>query len=259
MPDSMPDQTAGTDPPPEPAKEAPRDRLRKALVAPSRKQVVVAILLGLVGFAAVTQLRTAGTDEAYAGLRQEELINVLDGLNGARQRTEAEITRLDDVATDLRDDTTKRETALKQAQEQVEALNILAGLVPVTGPGVRITIREDTGRVRLGSLLDTIQQLRTVKAEAIAINGAVRVVAQTAFVETDGGFLVDGVRIEAPYVIDVIGDPGVLTGAINFGLGPRKQIEDDGGAVQVREVDTLDIEVVAERDEPRYSTNDQGQ
>ncbi|MDN5744665.1 MAG: DUF881 domain-containing protein [Nocardioidaceae bacterium] len=239
--------------------EAPRARIRRALLAPSRRQVVVAILLALVGFAAITQVRTAGTDEAYAGLRQGELITVLDGLNGARQRTEAEINRLEDVATDLRDDTTKRQTALKQAQDQIDTLNVLAGLVPVTGPGIRITIREETGQIRLGTMLDVIQQLRTVGAEAVAINGAVRVIAQTSFAVTEDGFQVDGVKVQAPYVIDVIGDPSALSGAISFGLGPKKQIGDDGGSVAVREVDTVDIDVIAKRKEPRYSTDSAGQ
>ncbi|NGZ99775.1 DUF881 domain-containing protein [Nocardioides sp. W3-2-3] len=84
-------------------------------------------------------------------------------------------------------------------------------------------------------MLDTIQGLRTVGAEAIAINGTARVVAQTSFENTDGGFLVGGERVEAPYVIDAIGEPDVLRGAIDFTLGPKRQIKSDGGDVKVEE------------------------
>lgn len=235
------------------------ERLQQALLRPSRKQVVAGVLLALLGFGAVTQVRIAGTDENYAGLREQELIDVLNALSGTRQRTESEIDRLEEVAAGLRDDTTKRQTALDQADAEVDALNILAGLVPVTGPGIRLTITEEDGRVRLASLLDTIQELRTVRAEAIAVNGTVRVIAQTSFREVEGGFLIDGERVEAPYVIDVIGEPGVLSAAIDFALGPKKQLEEDGASVEVRELRTVDIEAVAERDEPRYSVPDQGQ
>ena len=235
------------------------ERLRQALLRPSRKQVVAGVLLALVGFAAVTQVRVTGTDDTYSSLREQELIDLLDGLSGTRQRTEAEIDRLEGVAGDLRDDRTKRRTALEQAAAQVSTLNILAGLVPVTGPGIRLTITEETGRVRLSSLLDTIQELRTVNAEAIAINGKVRVIAQTSFAEVEGGFRVDGDRIEAPYVIDVIGDPATLSGAIDFPLGPRKQLRDDGAKIKVDELTTVDIEAVAERETPRYAAPDQGQ
>lgn len=235
------------------------DRLKLALLRPSRKQVVAGLLLAVLGFAAVTQVRVAGEDESYAGLRQQDLIDLLDGLSGTRQRTEAEIARLEEVAAELRDDTTSRQAALEQAQAQVDNLNILAGLVPVTGPGLRLTITEVDGRLTLASLLDTIQELRTVGAEAIAINGTVRVVAQTSFAESEGGFTVDGELVEAPYVIDVIGEPGVLQGAVTFALGPKKQIEEDGATIETRELSAIDIEAVARRDEPRYAAPDQGQ
>jgi uncharacterized protein YlxW (UPF0749 family) len=253
------DPTAQDPPEETPAEETSGQRLRRALLRPSRRQLVAAVLLALVGFAAVTQVRVAGTDENYASLREQELIDVLNALAGTRQRTEAEIDRLEEVAAGLRDDTTSRQTALDQAQEQVDALNILAGLVPVTGPGIRLTITEEDGRVSLSSMLDTIQELRTVRAEAIAINGTVRVVGQTSFVATEGGFLVDGERIEAPYVIDVIGEPAVLAAAIEFPLGPRKQLEEDGAEVEVRELGTVDIDAVTRRDEPQYALPDQGQ
>lgn len=237
----------------------PADRLRQALLRPSRKQAVAAVLLAVVGFGAVTQVRTAGNDDTYAGLREQELIDLLNGLAGARQRTDAEIDRLEEVASGLRDDTTRRQTALEQAETEVDDLTILAGLVAVTGPGIRVAITEEDGRVRLSSLLDTIQELRTVGAEAIEINGKVRVVAQTSFTESDGGFLVDGERVEAPYVISAIGDPAVLEDSITFALGPRKQLQEDGARVDVRQLRTVDIESVVRRDGTRYAVPDQGQ
>lgn len=251
MPDPEPEEQA--------SEQSPVDRLKVALLRPSRKQLVAAALLALLGFGAVTQVRTAGTDDTYAGLREQELIDLLNGLAGTRQRTETEIDRLEEVAGGLRDDSSKRQTAIDQADAEVDDLNILAGLVPVTGPGLRVTIEEEEGRVRLGSLLDTIQELRTVGAEAIEINGKVRVVAQTSFTEADGGFLVDGERIEAPYVIVAIGEPGALANAMTFALGPKKQLEEDGATVGVQQLRTVDIESVVRRDRPSYAVPDQGQ
>ncbi|GAA4822014.1 DUF881 domain-containing protein [Nocardioides caeni] len=247
----MPEQDA--------ASASATDRLKAALLRPSRKQLVAGLLLAVLGFAAVTQVRVAGADDTYSGLREQDLIDLFSALSGTRQRTEAEIDRLEEVQAGLRDETTRRQTALEQAESTVENLSIVAGLVPVTGPGIRLTVTEQDGRIQLETLLDTIQELRTVGAEAIAINGTVRVIAQTSFEETEGGFLVDGEPVEAPYVIDVIGEPGVLSSSIDFALGPRKQIEDDGGSVDVRQLDTVDIEAVSERDEPRYAVPDQGQ
>ena len=92
--------------------------------------------------------------------------------------------------------------------------------MPVTGPGIRITITEETGQVDIDSLLDTVQEMRTAFAEAMQFNGQVRVVASTSFEDGVGGIYVDGTLLEPPYVIDVIGDPATLHGGMVFPEGP---------------------------------------
>ncbi|KAA1415937.1 DUF881 domain-containing protein [Nocardioides humilatus] len=238
--------------------DGPRQRLVAGLLKPSRSQIVVGLLLAVVGFAAVTQVRANSTDDTYSGQREQELIDILSALAGTRQRAEEEISELEDVRDQLQDDTSKRRAALEQAQEDVDELNILAGLVPVTGPGIRITIQEETGRVTLSSLLDTIEELRTAQAEAMQLNGTIRIVAQTSFEETSGGFLVDGELVEAPYVLDVIGDPSLLASSLEFLLGPRKQLEEDGATIDVDQLGSIDIESVSEAAQPDFADPDAG-
>lgn len=236
----------------------PRQRIWSALLKPTRSQIVVGLLLAVVGFAGVTQVRVNQTDDTYSGQREQELIDILSALAGTRQRAEYQIAELEEVRDDLRDDTSKRQAALEQAQEDVDELSVLAGLVPVTGPGIRITIVEETGRVSLSSFLDTIQELRTVGAEAMQLNGTVRIVAQTSFEETEGGFVVDGELVEAPYVLDVIGEPSVLAPALEFLLGPKQQIQEDGADLEVDELSSIDIEAVRPPEEPDFSAPDPG-
>ncbi len=61
-------------------------------------------------------------------------------------------------------------------------------------------------------MLDTIQELRSVGAEAIQVNGTVRVVAQTLGRRGGGWTHVDGTEVESPYVIDAIGLASTLAG-----------------------------------------------
>ncbi len=218
----------------------------RVLTRPSRSQVVVAVLLALVGFAFVTQVRTTEEDSTYAGLREQDLIDVLNGLAGTTQRTQAEIDRLNRDRADLQSESTQRDAALARTREEVDELSVLAGLVPVTGPGIRATIVEDDGVIKVSSMLDVVQELRSVGAEAIQLNGEVRVIAQTSFEQGTGGLLVDGALIEPPYVVDAIGDASTLAGAISFALGPRAQIRADGGEVSVEELTSLDIDTVHE-------------
>ena len=132
---------------------------------------MVAVLLAALGFAAVTQVRSNGDDNTYAGYREQDLIDLLSGLAGASERSESEISRLETTLADLQSSTRSREAALAQAQKEAETLNILAGLVAVSGPGVRITIDDPDGSVGIDLLLDAIQELRTAGAEAMQFNG----------------------------------------------------------------------------------------
>ncbi len=230
-----------------------RDRLRGAFWRPNRTQLIVAVLLAAVGFAAAVQIHDKQVENEYAGLREQDLIDILDGLSGTAQRTQREIDELERTRADLLSESRQRQAAIDQAQEQADALDVLAGTVPVTGPGIRLTITEVDGVVSIGSMLDTIQELRTIGAEAIQLNGKVRVVAQTPFEQGDGGLLVDGTLVTAPYVVDVIGVPDTLAGAVEFGLGPRQQLEEDGAEIEVEKLASLDIESVRELDEPEFS------
>jgi uncharacterized protein YlxW (UPF0749 family) len=233
-----------------------RDRLRAALLHPQRRQLIVALLLAVVGFAAVVQVRTNDIDDSYSSLREQDLIDVLSGLAGTSQRARSEIARLEETRRELRSDSQRQGAALEQAQQQVDTLNILAGLVPVTGPGVRITITEQTGPVDIDSVLDTIEELRSAGAEAMQFNGEVRVVAQTSLEDEVGGFSVDGRLVTSPYVIDVIGDPHTLSGALVFNQGPASQLRDDGAEVQIDELERIDIESIHDPERPEFAEPD---
>ena len=228
-------------------REDGRSRLWRAFARPTRGQVVVALLLAMVGFAGVTQVRTNQVDDTYAGLRQQDLIDILNGLAGTTQRSESEIQRLESTRDDLQSDTSARQAALTQARQQVQVLSVLAGTVPVRGPGVRITIKEVSGPVHIGPFIDMVQSLRTAGAEAMQINHEVRVIAQTAFEDGTGGLLVDGRLLKAPFTVDVIGPPDNLEAALRFPDGPQDEFAaDDGAELTFQEVTSVDIETTRE-------------
>lgn len=247
-------------PEPDAPQRAGRDRLLSTVRRPNRAQVIVGVLLAVLGFATVVQVRNNDSENAYAGLREQELIAILDGLTGTAERARREVDRLETTRDQLRSETTSREAALAQAQERVRTLNILAGLVPVTGPGIRITISETTGRVSVGSLLDIVQELRTADAEAMEFNNRIRIAAQSSFNLGVGGIELDGQLLEPPYVIEVIGDPHTLSGGLSFRGGPIESLEEyDGATVDVEELDSIDIASVRTPERPVHAEPDQGQ
>ena len=243
----------------EPEGEVGSDRLRHSFFRPSRGQAVVAVLVGVLAFAAVTQVRTTGQDDTYRGLRQADLIQTLNGLQGATRKAERDIARLETTRDQLRDDSQKRQTALAQAQAQLRTLAVLAGTVPARGPGIRITVTDPEGTLTLTHLLDGVEELRNAGVEAMEFNDRVRVIAQTSFENDGGGVRVDGVPLRSPYVIDAIGSPATLAGALSFDGGFTDDVTGDGGKVDVAREDRIDVTVTRTASAPRYATPLPGQ
>lgn len=245
--------------PPEPGPGG-RDTLRRAMLArPSRGQTLVAVLLFVVGFAGAMQVRDIDRDDDYTGLRQSDLIRVFEGLSGTSQRAENEIDRLAQTRDDLLDETSQREAALDQARQEATTLGILAGTIPAVGPGIRITITDENLEVSSDTILDTIQELRSTGAEAIEFNDRVRVVAQTSFESTGAGLEVDGELVEPPYIIDVIGEPTALAGALEFFEGPADQVRDDGGELTSEPLEEVLVESTVSASRPGLATPGSGQ
>ncbi len=244
------------DPPP---RRTGVDRLKRSFLRPSRGQAVVAVLVAVLAFAAVTQVRLAGKDDTYANLRQAELIQALNGLQSASRKAERDIAALETTRDQLRSTTQRRTTALEQAREQVQTLGVLAGTVPASGPGIRITVDDPEGDLTLNHLLDGIEELRNAGVEAIEINDQVRVIAQTSFEDVEGGVSVDGVTLKPPYVIDAIGNPDTLEGALQFQDGFVDDVERDHGEVSIKKADHIDVSTTRTPVKPRYAERVPGQ
>jgi len=235
-----------------PADNPARGRLLHALVRPGRGQVVVGLLLAVLGAAAVTQVRIAGRGDDYAGLRQADLIQALNGLQAASRRTEQDISDLETTRDSLRDNNDKTATALEQARSELTSLGVLAGTLAAHGPGVRITVTvPDALSVNL--LLDGIEELRDAGAEAMEINDSVRVVAQTSFESASGGIDVDGRVLKSPYTIDVIGDPDGLTSALKFPGGFVDDVALDEGKVGIKQSQRIQVTSLRTPTPPRYA------
>lgn len=237
-----------------PARRDGRDRLLATLSGPpSRGQVIAAVLLAALGFAAVVQVRENDQDDNYVGARQGELVQLLNNLSLATRRAENQIAELEQDRRSLRSDTQARRTALERARQEADTLGILAGTLPAAGPGVVVTVRDPTGRFGADQLLNGIQELRDAGAEAIEVNNSVRVVAQTALRDGPAGLIVDDVALQPPYTIDVIGNATTLAGALDIEDGFIDTVQGRGGTVDVQEEQTVEVTSVRQPPSPQYA------
>jgi uncharacterized protein YlxW (UPF0749 family) len=189
----------------------------------------------------------------YSAYREQDLVNVLSALAGSSQRAQNEINGLESTRRQLEQNRQAQSAALAAAEKQAQELSILAGWVPVTGPGIRLTVTEGPRPVDVDSVLDTIEELRSAGAEAMQVNGEVRLVAQSAVESAPGGLRIDGTLVTSPYVFDVIGDPHTLSGALNLVDGPIAQFKDADAAVNLVERDSLDITAVRQPTTPQFA------
>ena len=95
-------------PTPEPAAARPAAGCAARCCGPRAARSSSRCCWRVVGFAAVTQVRANEVDDTYAGLREQDLIDVLNGLAGTTQRAEAEIARLESTRDDLLSSTDAR-------------------------------------------------------------------------------------------------------------------------------------------------------
>ena len=241
---------------PEPPADGRARLLRSLRSSGSRGQVVVALLLAVLGFAAVVQVHATSNDDEFAGARQADLIGLITTLTLATDRASADITELQQTRDSLRDESAATRTALRLARERVDNLSLLAGTVPAVGPGVRLTVAAGSaGAAGIGTdqLLEGIQELRDAGAEAIEFDQGVRVVAQTGIEDSPDGLLVDGVQLRPPYVLDVIGDRDTLATAVQFQGGFADAVEQVGGKLTVTPRDKVSVESVRQPPDLQYA------
>jgi uncharacterized protein YlxW (UPF0749 family) len=138
--------------------------------------------------------------------RARDLRRRLDGLTGDLERLEASVAR--------------QERGLRALRSRLDALEPLAGLIAVDGPGLAIELRDSILRespsgdpndlvIHEQDLQAVVNGLWNAGAEAIAINGE-RITALSAVRCVGNTLLLHGSVYSPPYRIRAIGNPGGL-------------------------------------------------
>jgi uncharacterized protein YlxW (UPF0749 family) len=230
-----------------------RAALRLALPSSTRGQLVVAALCALLGFGLAVQVTTIRESQGLGSAREEDLVRILDDLTAREQRLRVELDSLREARARLEADAGS-EAALQEARRREQVLGVLAGTLPAAGPGVVLTVSDPVGSVPADVLLGTVEELRNAGAEALQIDD-VRVVAQTYFVDVDGGGVeVDGIPLRPPYVFRVVGDPATVETALNIRGGARDAVaRRDGASARIEPRDRVEVTALREQASPEFA------
>lgn len=218
--------------------------------------VTIVVLLALLGFTLVTQIQSVSSDDGLSAARLEDLVRIQSDLEAREQRLRQEIAELEESLRQLNTGAQSRQAALEEATRRADELGILAGTLQAEGPGLSVRLTPGSARHHR-VVLDAVQELRGAGAEAMQITDAggksVRIVASTYFLDGDGGLIVDGHRLTAPYTILAIGDPRTMHTALNIPGGVVESVQGDGGNVIVDERQVAYVTALATPTDLRYA------
>ncbi|MDZ5252799.1 DUF881 domain-containing protein [Clostridium sp. LIBA-8841] len=161
------------------------------------------------------------------------------------------------------------ESSIKVSNDMVEELNnnlMIAGLSDVKGSGLKIVL-EDGGEAFNGEVVDdfmrllrtihdddmikVINELKAAGAEAISINNQ-RIIYNTE-IYCGGQFLrMNGVKIPAPFYVNVIGDPEKIENQIMRDGSYIKTLMNRGIKVQITKSDDITMPAYISDMNPKY-------
>lgn len=220
------------------------------------KEKNIAILLGVVCFLLTVgicvQVRTVSTNSSAMGrtYAENELRNSVlkwkEKYDVAYEQLETKEARLEK----LRETVSTSSESSESVKVELEKNNMALGYTEVIGTGITITLTDgDTAANKLdlssslvhdSDLIEVVNALKNAGAEAISINGE-RIVNTTAITCAGNIIKANNEKIGVPFIINAIGSPEKLYGALTMLGGYISKLEDDGVGVKIEKQTSITI------------------
>ncbi|OLO40801.1 hypothetical protein BTR23_04835 [Alkalihalophilus pseudofirmus] len=159
--------------------------------------------------------------------------------------------QLREIEAEIADLTEEQEVRVASLIEDLDRLRKIVGTVKVNGPGVEVTLA-DNSYVPDGAnpndyivheehVHKVVQELLVAGAEAVAING--HRLSHNSFIQCIGPVIyIDGHTSYAPFVVTAIGDSLSLEGSMTLPGGVRDQLVNDLIEVRVQQKNEVIME-----------------
>jgi len=202
-------------------------------------QLTIAAVALVLGLLVVLQLRSQAGPSGLAQLSSQDLTVLVANLNARNDQLRREASSLEGELATLKENHARGDISLDEIGADLERVRAYAGLDPVGGPGVSISVR---GPIDGPGVAELINELRNAGAEAIAM-GKVRVVTGVIATGAPGEAQVDGVHLGTSFELDAIGAPDKLTGSLTRSGGVIAQLAatQPDVVVTVTPVDRLEL------------------
>lgn len=186
--------------------------------------VMVCLLLGLL---VAVQIRSTGNFTATVpDLRTSEMRVLLMDAIRQNQTLQTDVDELQEQIRQYEQAVTKGEGAQGILQDELDKARMLAGLAPVEGPGIIITMFDSRKPAAQGEdpsvfiihdedILKLTNVLFASGAEAVAVNDQ-RLLATSEIHCAGPSISINNTRIAAPFVISAIGNSEVLESSLEM-------------------------------------------
>lgn len=214
-------------------------------------------LAAVIGFLLVVVATSASDARRAAAPRRARLVELIGERRRLVERLEADVRELSARAARARDGAAARSVATAALAARAERAALLAGAVPLRGPGLEVRLADSARRPPAGEdatayrihdrdLQLVVNALAAAGAEAVAVNG-VRLAATTP-IRAAGATVVVGFRpVSPPYVVVAIGARRSAFEASDAARRFRRWQEVFGLGFRVREADDLTVPAAAAR------------
>ena len=215
------------------------------------------LVLGfMICMAWVTQ-STRTSRQSYLPLDQKQRVSDLNGDQEAVQKMSTEIAKLQTEKTRLEKALSTHDGESKVLNDSLQELKVFAGMTPVVGPGVVVTLRDSPKYAGTGmdhnlgvspdatihdvDALKVVNELIAAGAEAVSVNNH-RIAGNSSLRCVGNTILVNDVKIASPVVIRAVGDPNTIMGAMNMPGGVLAEIrQTDPNMVQIEAVKSQEL------------------
>jgi uncharacterized protein YlxW (UPF0749 family) len=208
---------------------------------------VICLILGIMLAWQYKSINNSNNLTQYENKRIEDLKDEIIELQNKNNSLQVKIQELIERSRLLESQGDDAEIFRKDLEDRLMKARIFAGLEPVKGPGLIITISNGKlFNVQDDDILSVINELRAADAQAISIKDE-RVVATTEVRSVSNSYImVNGKQMVSPFVIKAIGDPDKMEHSLKMIGGV---IEDISAYVDVTVERSDSITIPAIRDD----------
>ncbi len=185
-----------------------------------KSQLTIAAVAMLLGLLIVAQVRSQAGPDGLAQLSAQDLTVLVANLNARNDQLRTEVSSLQRELGTLNQNQVRGEVSVDEIRSELRRIRAYAGLDPVGGPGVTISI---SGPIDGSGTEELINELRNAGAEAIGAGGT-RVVTGVVVTGPPGEAAIAGIRLGDAFELAAIGAPDKLTGSLTRSGGVIAQL-----------------------------------